>query len=87
MLYPRRDEIPGTIVFCFQPAEEGRGGATRMIEEGLLEDPRVDAAAIDAAAEQIGDLEYAGDHFASAEYRAHLTKVYVKRALKRAAGI
>jgi amidohydrolase len=44
MLYARRDEIPGTIVFCFQPAEEGRGGAKRMIEEGLLEDPHVDAA-------------------------------------------
>ncbi|HLT19212.1 MAG TPA: amidohydrolase [Thermomicrobiales bacterium] len=44
MLYARRDEIPGTIVFCFQPAEEGRGGARRMIEDGVLEDPEVDAA-------------------------------------------
>ncbi len=44
MLYARRDEIPGTIVFCFQPAEEGGGGARRMIEEGVLEDPTVDAA-------------------------------------------
>ena len=43
-LYARRDEIPGTIVFCFQPAEEGRGGARRMIEDGVLEDPTVDAA-------------------------------------------
>jgi len=43
-LYARRDEIPGTIVFCFQPAEEGRGGARRMIEDGVLEDPAVDAA-------------------------------------------
>ncbi|HEU5424061.1 MAG TPA: amidohydrolase [Nitrolancea sp.] len=44
MLYVRRAEIPGTIVFCFQPAEEGRGGARRMIEDGVLEDPHVDAA-------------------------------------------
>lgn len=44
MLYARRDEIPGTIVFCFQPAEEGRGGARRMIEDGVLEDPAVDTA-------------------------------------------
>jgi amidohydrolase len=44
MLYARRDEIPGTIVFCFQPVEEGRGGARRMIEDGVLEDPPVDAA-------------------------------------------
>ncbi|HEX5164198.1 MAG TPA: amidohydrolase [Thermomicrobiales bacterium] len=43
-LYARRDEIPGTIVFCFQPAEEGRGGARRMIEDGVLENPQVDAA-------------------------------------------
>ena len=27
----------GTVRFCFQPAEEGRGGAKRMIEEGVLE--------------------------------------------------
>ena len=44
MLYARREEIPGTLVFCFQPAEEGRGGARRMIEDGVLEDPAVDAA-------------------------------------------
>lgn len=61
--------------------------ATRLtaVEQALS--GTIDAAAIDAAAEQIGDLEYAGDHFASAEYRAHLTKVYVKRALKRAASV
>jgi len=61
--------------------------ATRLtaVEQALS--GNVDAASIDAAAEQIGDLDYAGDHFASAEYRAHLTKVYVKRALKRAAGV
>ena len=44
LLYPKRDEIPGTIVFCFQPAEEGRGGARAMIADGVLEDPTVDAA-------------------------------------------
>ncbi len=41
-------EIPGTIVFVFQPAEEGspigeRGGAPLMIEEGALADPKVEA--------------------------------------------
>ncbi len=44
LLYARRDEIPGTIIFCFQPAEEGRGGARAMIADGVLEDPPVDAA-------------------------------------------
>lgn len=62
--------------------------ATRLTGvEQALSSGTLDAAAIDAAADQIGDLDYAGDHFASAEYRAHLTKVYVRRALKRAAGV
>jgi len=33
----RRKDFAGTIVFCFQPAEEGRGGAKAMLEAGLLE--------------------------------------------------
>jgi amidohydrolase len=44
ILIRHRDEIPGAIVFCFQPAEEGRGGARKMIAEGVMEDPQVDAA-------------------------------------------
>ncbi len=34
----------GTCKLMFQPAEEGEGGAIRMIEEGILENPKVDAA-------------------------------------------
>jgi carbon-monoxide dehydrogenase medium subunit len=45
-----------------------------------------DAAAIEAACQQVGDQDWAGDHFASSEYRAHLTRVLAKRALLRAAG-
>jgi len=44
VLMSRREEIAGTIVLCFQPAEEGRGGAKRMVAEGVLEDPQVEAA-------------------------------------------
>jgi amidohydrolase len=33
----RRGEVPGTLVLCFQPAEEGKGGAKAMVEEGMLE--------------------------------------------------
>ena len=40
----RKAEIPGTIVFCFQPAEEGPAGAKAMVEEGALENPHVDRA-------------------------------------------
>lgn len=61
--------------------------ATRLtgVEEALASGS-LTPEAINAAAESIGDLDYAGDHFASAEYRAHLTKVYTRRALVRAAG-
>ncbi len=44
VLVRHRDDIAGTIVFCFQPAEEGVGGAKKMIAEGVLENPHVDAA-------------------------------------------
>jgi len=36
-------QVPGTVVFIFQPAEEGPGGAAPMIAAGVLENPKVDA--------------------------------------------
>ena len=38
-----RDEIPGTVMFIFQPAEEGGGGARLMLEEGLFDIMKPDA--------------------------------------------
>jgi amidohydrolase len=43
VLAPMRDRIAGTVVFVFQPAEEGappgeNGGAEMMLEEGLFRD-------------------------------------------------
>lgn len=44
-----KDRIEGTIVFIFQPAEEGappgepKGGAALMIDDGALRDPRPEA--------------------------------------------
>ncbi len=38
ILSSKSQELPGTIVFIFQPAEEGQGGAERMIAEGILDD-------------------------------------------------
>jgi amidohydrolase len=43
ILAGHRDELPGTAVFIFQPAEEIGGGAKAMIEAGALESPRIDA--------------------------------------------
>jgi amidohydrolase len=41
-LRPRAAEVAGTIVFCFQPGEEGHSGNKLMIEDGALENPHVD---------------------------------------------
>lgn len=38
------NEFSGTVKLMFQPAEEGTGGAEPMIKDGLLENPKVDAA-------------------------------------------
>lgn len=46
ILANHKDEIKGNIKFCFQPAEEiaPTGGAQMMIDDGVLEDPKVSRA-------------------------------------------
>ncbi len=77
VLAEMRDELPGTVKFIFQPAEEGppageEGGAPLMMEEGVLEDPRPEAIfALHTYPEmEVGELGYtpgpalaAVDHF------------------------
>ncbi len=46
VLVSMKARLAGTVVLIFQPAEEGPGGALPMIEEGVLDDPRVDAIAM-----------------------------------------
>ena len=41
-LAQRRAEVAGTLVFCFQPGEEGAAGNKQMIDDGALEHPHVD---------------------------------------------
>ncbi|MDB5705407.1 MAG: amidohydrolase [Sphingomonas bacterium] len=43
-LCARRESLSGTIVFMFQPGEEGYHGARFMMEDGLLDEPRPEAA-------------------------------------------
>jgi amidohydrolase len=48
MLTAMKADIPGTVKFIFQPAEEGpplgeKGGAPMMLEEGAFTNPKVDA--------------------------------------------
>jgi len=70
-----RDELPGTVKFLFQPAEEGppageRGGAELMMEEGALDDPWPEAI---FALHSMPDLEVgqvgwiAGPNFAAVD--------------------
>ncbi len=44
ILNDRKSEICGNVKLIFQPAEEGAGGALPMINEGIMENPHVDAA-------------------------------------------
>ncbi|NMB88448.1 MAG: amidohydrolase [Chloroflexi bacterium] len=44
LLAGARPDLAGTIKLVFQPAEEGLGGAERMLAEGVLENPRPDYA-------------------------------------------
>lgn len=36
-------QLPGTVVFLFQPAEEGLGGAEAMVADGAIANPKPDA--------------------------------------------
>lgn len=70
-----REDMPGTVKFLFQPAEEGApkgesGGAEMMVAEGVLENPAVDAAfALHVSASQeAGHIGYAaGPRYASVD--------------------
>lgn len=44
LLQAHRHDLAGSVRLVFQPAEEGLGGARRMIAEGILENPRPDFA-------------------------------------------
>ena len=44
LLKENESELEGTVKIVFQPNEEGFKGAKRMIQSGVLENPKVDAA-------------------------------------------
>lgn len=44
LLKENQDKIEGTVKLVFQPDEEGFTGAKKMIQSGVLENPKVDAA-------------------------------------------
>lgn len=44
LLNSHRHELSGSVKLVFQPAEEGDGGAERMMAEGIFENPHADVA-------------------------------------------
>ena len=42
VLQQSRERLAGSVRFAFQPAEEHVGGAKRMVDEGVMDDPKVD---------------------------------------------
>lgn len=71
-----KDKIKGTVVFIFQPAEEGppageEGGAPVMIREGVMDNPKIDAIfGIHISAQyEIGTINYRpGSAMASSDW-------------------
>jgi len=64
-----KSQIPGTVVFLFQPAEEGPGGAEPMIKDGAMDNPKVDAVfGLHVVPDSLGHVGYrAGATLASAD--------------------
>ncbi|HEX9563044.1 MAG TPA: amidohydrolase [Gemmatimonadaceae bacterium] len=64
MLTAMKAQLPGTVKFIFQPAEEGppvgeEGGAPMMLKEGAFENPRVDAVfGLHVFPMTVGHVEY-----------------------------
>lgn len=75
-----KDEIAGTIVFVFQPAEEGAppgeplGGAALMLAEGGLDDPRPEAIfGLHVVPGEAGTIAYRPQGFMAASDRVDIT--------------
>jgi aerobic carbon-monoxide dehydrogenase medium subunit len=64
----------------------GKPVAAVGVEQALVGKRLNDQSIQESAAKAADGLELLGDIFASAEYRAHLARVYTKRALTRASG-
>jgi amidohydrolase len=76
VLASMKKDVPGTVKFIFQPAEEGppgteEGGAPLMVKEGVMDNPKVDAifGLHIAAGLEIGKIKYkSGAFMASSDW-------------------
>lgn len=69
VLLDNRDQFSGTVKLLFQPSEEwGTGGALPMIEQGVLEDPHVDAVFGQhvSSGDPTGEIQVSGGPIAAA---------------------
>ena len=79
ILASMKDELPGSVKFIFQPAEEGaplgeKGGATYMVEEGVMDNPKVDAIfGLHAWPGLIGTAQYRSGPIMAAAERMRIT--------------
>ena len=68
LLSERRDDLAGRVLFMFQPGEEGHHGARFMLDEGLLDVPKLSDGSTSAgrcsvrAAHHVGDPDRLGEH-------------------------
>ncbi|MFQ5809414.1 MAG: M20 family metallopeptidase [Armatimonadota bacterium] len=80
VLRAMRERVPGTVVFIFQPCEEGappgeEGGASLIVAEGALENPRPEAFfALHGSPEiEVGQLGYTSGPTCAAVDRLKIT--------------
>lgn len=77
MLSGMTDRFDGTVKLMFQPGEEGAGGAAAMINDGILENPTVDAAfALHVTSDiRAGEISVGSGPFAAAAdtFEIHVT--------------
>lgn len=76
VLAAMKKDVPGTVKFIFQPAEEGapgdeEGGAALMVKEGVMENPKVEAifGLHISSGLEVGKLRYkSGSFMASSDW-------------------
>lgn len=82
VLASMKKDIPGTVKFIFQPAEEGppgteEGGAPLMVKEGVMDNPKVDAifGLHISSGLEIGKIKYkSGSFMASSDWFTIIVK-------------
>lgn len=80
LLKQNEDKLNGTIKFMFQPAEELLAGADDMIKNGILENPKVDAAMamhvqVGTEGSDVGTIRYAKN---TAYYSGDAVRITIK---------